>query len=935
MLKRISIVVAAVFFLLSVNYAQLNQTGMISGVVNSPDGTPMPGVTVVIKSPALVLPEMTTVTSENGRYRFPSLAPGTYEVSFILEGMNTIVHKGIVISVGVTSRVDVTMELQSIQESVVVEGQSPTVDRQSTTKAANLDAEFLDSIPALRNLGTYFNMTPGVTSDSVHGSSVRDSAYNLDGVNLADPTVGTQGVFFGMDIMEEISVQSGGLSAEYGSVRGAVINVVSKSGGNKFSGTASVYYRHESLQSDNTTGTPLEGEFSGYKYEVEPGLTLGGPIVKDKLWFFTNLSFNKREQFISGYPYDAPAGQEIPADDYRPYPYIKLTYQPNQANKFILSYNYSDIQRNHRGASRYMLEESTRSQKTPTHVFNAHWTRSFGSNFFMNFKAGGYMSDFNMLTKTDALPTYEYLNNRQTGNFGFDDYNQRDRLQINVDGTMFVDDLAGAHEMKFGGEFQYGWTGRQLLFPGAASPEYPNLNAYSIYLWDGEPFYGQFYAPYDVKEQMMNFSLFVQDTWSISNNLTLNLGLRYEYQKGMIPTQGVDAGPMELFGYSYFRNVDQTITANTWSTLAPRAGFIYDIFSDGTTLLKGSYARYYIANITQWFSGINPNGFVSYSGYIYPDLSLSRLTGIGVPTPEDLAQLGYKDYDLQSPYVDEVTIGIEKELWEDWSIGLRYIKKWDRKLIEDVNSKALDIDALMDNGELIWTNWEPVTTTDPYDGNTVTFWQEKQTFNPKYYVVNAPGATRDYDGVELTLNKRYSNGWSLNASYVFQNSRGLIGTDFDDSWGGTGYYDNPNYHIYAIGRFPLERRHQVKIQGLLKGPWGVNLSGYFRYLSGQRYTRAVRSLDLGLQLSHDDETIYAEERGSRGYPGLAILDLRVEKSFKVGPVTLRAFVDIFNVFNSGVATAYYTISSNPGIEFETMEAISDPRIFRLGAKIEF
>ena len=244
MLKKSMIGALALIFAVTLAYGQLNQTGMVNGVVTSTDGTPLPGVTVIIKSPALVLPQMTTISTENGRYRFPGLAPGTYEVSFALEGMGTVVNKGVKVSVGVTTTVDAELALESVQEEIVVEGKAPTVDRQTTTKAANLDSEFLDSIPALRTIDSYFNITPGVTSRTSHGGSERDNAYNLDGVNLADPAVGTQGVFFGMDIMEEISVQSGGLKAEYGSVRGAVINVVSKSGGNKFSGSASVYYRH-------------------------------------------------------------------------------------------------------------------------------------------------------------------------------------------------------------------------------------------------------------------------------------------------------------------------------------------------------------------------------------------------------------------------------------------------------------------------------------------------------------------------------------------------------------------------------------------------------------------------------------------------------------------------------------------------------------------
>ncbi len=125
-------------------------------------------------------------------------------------------------------------------------------------------------------------------------------------------------------------------------------------------------------------------------------------------------------------------------------------------------------------------------------------------------------------------------------------------------------------------------------------------------------------------------------------------------------------------------------------------------------------------------------------------------------------------------------------------MGVRYIKKWDRNLIEDVNANMLDMDALMDRGELIWKNWEAVTVTDPYDGSTQTFYSQTAFPAAVYYTVNPPGAERNYDGFEATLNKRFSGRWGLSVSYTYQNSRGLIGTDFNDSYGARGYFDDPN-----------------------------------------------------------------------------------------------------------------------------------------------
>ena len=935
MVKKLSMFFAAMLFIASLCFGQSIQTGALNGKVTDMEGGALSGITVTLKSPALVVPEMVTVTNNVGVYRFPALPPGLYEITFSMEGMATVVRKDIVVSLGKSSQVDIEMSLKTQQETVIVTGAAPTIDRQSTTKTANLDIQFLEYIPALRTLASYLNFTPGATADSVHGGSVRDTSYNLDGLNLSDPAVGGQGVTFGLDIMEEISVESGGLAAEYGQARGAILNIVSKSGGNKLSGTASVYYRAQALQSDNTQDTPLKGTTSGYKYEWEPSVTLGGPIVKDKIWFFFNLSFNKRAQLISGYPYDKPLGQETPVDDFRPYPFVKITYQPNQANKFALSYDYVDIRRHNRNASQYRTELSTWVQTTPSHVMNFHWTHSFGSNFFMNFKVGGYHSQFDLKKKSNDPSFYSYDTGLYSGSAGYDDLNPRHRFQFNTDGTIFVDNLAGSHEFKFGAEFLYAWTGRSQIYSNIQDPY--GLNMYRGWIYRGNPYIVQYNVNYESKNEMMNIGLFAQDNWSITKNLTFNLGFRFESQHGYVPPQG-QTNPIVLPDIvTYNRQVTDTINAFSWNTLSPRASLIYDIFSNGSTLFKVSFSRYYMANISQFFDFINPN---SQSGYqaLYPNADwsapLENIVAVwGAPT-----QLGWKNHDVEAPYLDEFTVGIERELFTDWSIGLRYIKKWDRKLIEDASIYELDMDALLDEGKLIWTNWEPIEYTESgaYAGNVVTFWNQLNVYPSDTALINPPGADRNYDGVEFTLNKRYSNGWQMNFSYVWQNSRGLIGTDFGESWGYTPYFDNPNTHVNAIGRFLLERRHQFKLTGMVKGPWGLNFGTYFRYLSGQRYTRQVNSLYYGIDLNQGSETINAEPRGSRGLPAEFILDLHVEKEFKVGAVSLKAFVDIFNVFNNNKALTVEPLSNHEPVKiFGQMVTIEDPRIFRLGARVEF
>jgi outer membrane receptor protein involved in Fe transport len=933
------------FFIGSMVFGQTGQTGMIEGRVTGPDEVSLPGVSVILASPALVIPGLNKVTNVNGVYWFPGLPPGVYELTFKLEGMNTLIRRGIIVGVGKTSTVDVGLTLKTLAEQIVVQGKSPTIDRQKTTGAASLDNELLEMIPTPeRSVMDYFNLTPGINDNTAHGSGEMENSYNLDGVNMGDPVTSTDYVTFAMDTMEEVVVQTGGMSAEYGSVKGAVLNVVTKSGGNQLNGSVAFYYDHESLQADNTKGTdlyhPVQPEKNGRKFQIEPGFSLGGPVIKNKLWFFGHISMISREEYVPGYPHDRPPAESIPVDEKEYFPYIKLTFQPSPADKFMFSYNYSDLRTNHRDASRFYNEDTTQTQTTPTHVFNAHWTRTFGANLYGNLKLAYIKSTLNLHAKTTGPQFGDWLTGFQTGtNWRNRDDNQRDRFQLNLDITTFIDNLVGSHELKIGGELQAAKTAWIM----ETDPD-PKFRLAWIFYWPelvggNGIYYGFHIHPFDRKEDMLNYSLFLNDTWNVSRHLTLNIGVRFDYNSVIWPAQNQDENPpFNPWGTRVDRRIYSSITALEWKNLSPRFGCIYDFFADGSTLFKASWGRYVIPNAIQWVNLAHPNGWYYWTEIYYGYDIIVDTLGLVVPTG---TRVGYQDHDLVASTADELTVGIEREMWEDWSLSIRYLKKWDKNLIHMVDAAALDIDALMDRGELVWRNWEKVETIDPYNGSTVTFYNNLDPYRfSELYIVNPPGAERKYDGIEVTLNKRYSHGWSLNASYVYASARGLIALNRDyidgtQSLGTSNLWVNPNAHINAEGRFPYERRHQLKITGLVKGPWGIDIGGYFRHLAGQRWTRAITSSFLGLQLNQLTETIKAEPRGANGYPSINILDLRVQKEFKLGKVQLKLFADIFNVFNDNTVLEEYLDSSNPSMDFGEDLTIVAPRVMRLGVKIEF
>jgi outer membrane receptor protein involved in Fe transport len=934
-MKKVIVLFGFIWLVAGFAFSQV-QTGTLKGkVFESESMGLLPGVLVKIESPALMVPSMERTTNNEGAFRFSPIPIGSYTVTFSLPGFKTVVRKGIALQIGVTTTLDIILETSTLQEVIEVSGQTPTVDRQATTSVAILNDDFIKQIPATRDVSNFFNMVPGVTGDTTHGSSERDNTYNLDGVNVTDPVTGTRAGSFSMDIVEEISVQTGGIAAEQGSVRGAVVNVVTKSGGSKLSGMASAYYRAKELQADNTKGTVFEGEESGFDYEIEPGFNLGGPIAQNKLWFFFNGSFQKSIQFVNGYPFNEDSN--APYDETRLFPYVKLTFQMNPDNKLVFSYNYSDLKRNHRAANYQREVDSTWIQTTPVHTINLHYTRFFGTDFHMNIKGGAMLYELNLTAKNNLPSYYDSTTREYTVSYGYDDIYRRRRFQFLTDATRFVDDwLGGDHELKAGIEVEYSYDSRYRRH----NRDQYGVGPFFYTRYDGQAYYVLHYQDFTRRDRKLVIGGYLQDSWTLFDRLNINVGFRFDHQEGIIPKQGEERAPEIYGGQTYDPRVLETFKPLIWNTISPRIGLTYDVTGDGKTVIKVHWGRYYIANILQWFVTTNPNNFISWRWRLNPDF-----TTTGDRYSFSATSSVQMDPNLKSPYLDEFNLGIERELFKDVKLGVRYIKKWDRNLIEDVDRNALDLDALMRGDDIftVWTNYAPTTVTDPYDNSTVTFWD---TIDPSLpwlgYITNPPGAERDYDGVEVTLDKRFSNNWSMNASYVYAKSRGLIGTDFDDSWSGQPYFDSPNWHINAIGDFNAERRHQIKLQALVRGPLGINIGAYYRLLGGNRYQRTIRSLDLGLDLNDGNVSIFAEKRGSQKYPDLSILDMHLEKMFKIGKIRLSVFADVFNVFNINTATNLYelsststTINGHPVVFGEAEDIYDPPRIFRLGTRIEF
>lgn len=901
-------------------------TGTLNGTVSDDEGLPLPGVTVAASSPSLMLPQISTATDERGFFRLPQLPTGEYKVVFTLDGFATLVREKIVVSLGSTSVLNVTLRASVLSETIIVVGQGPIVDIESTSIKVNIDRDLLQNIPSGRAYTSVLQMAPGVYSDggrpASHGSTVYDNDFNLDGVSISSPRSGMYStVQVSYDIAEEFQVQSGGHNAEYGAVRGSFVNLISKSGSNDFHGEANFYFQDKSLQSDNTKGTPLEGTYVGFNYAYDASLQLGGPIFKDRLWFFANFSQTYDEVFVEGYPYDKDT--QVPDDYRRRFPGLKFSWQINPSMKIVAGWNGWWALRNNRSASRFRTEESTWKGVFKSQTFNISYSYIISNNMIFAARAAAALADTDYYRKNDLPSYYETTTRLFSGGMGYDNLQLNNGFQFLSDFTYFIDDLIGHHEFKTGVELSWRHIGTEEIY----SKDPRNGIGYYFETRNGLPYRAREYIRGKEILDAYAHGFFVQDKWKPVNRLVLNLGARFDFQKGVVPKQGENRTPVVYGGVTYDPRVLEPITALSWKTVSPRLGVSYDLTGDAKTALKINFGRYYLHAKTTYFNRLNPNGRMIAYYNLNPDWSLGTMYAFSAATA------GLIDPNLKPAYLDEFILGIERELFSELSLKISYIRKWDRQLIDDVVLEALDLNAIKD-GQYQWSGYNPVTVMDPYNNHQIVFYNRDPSLVAESAFLTNPGpeAKRNYSGMEVVLKKRLSKNWQMLASYVYAKATGLLGGDENEIHGATSYFNNPNAHTNAYGRLPGERRHQIKFMGTYQAPWQILISTNYGGFSGAPYTRTVRSNDLGLNLRQGNVSIYAEKRGSRFLPWLHQWDLRAEKRFKIKSINLAVIMDAFNIVNLNTKTSVETISSSSLIAFEQTTTIMSPRAGRIALR---
>ncbi|MEO5895691.1 MAG: TonB-dependent receptor, partial [Vicinamibacterales bacterium] len=608
-----------------------SQTGTVEGKITDEQGAVLPGVTATLTGPR---GSQTTVSDGEGTFRFVGIAPGNYVLKVDLTGFAGQERDQVNVSMAKTVLADFTMKVKSLSETVEVRGSASAIDVKSSATESTISNNVLQMTPLYSSTATrLLDAAPGINSSSAFGGQAGvGNALLLDGVDTRDPEGGSAWTFFNQNLIEEIQIGGLGAPAEYGGFTGGIINTVTKSGGNLFSGLFSMRYTKDTLASDNIPSSALSqnpglGESAITKKLNDYTVQLGGPIRRDKAFFFGSV---QRYSALTD-----PVGPVANSQDISPRLNGKLTLQPSSKDTIILGTQYDNYNVTGRvGAwpTAQAGDQQTVEEDAPEWVWNAQWRHVFGSSTLLESKLTGY-TGYYYLDPVDPSPyTVDFGTGEYSGGGGGQYYADRSRNQGQVSLTKFAEKY-GRHSLKFGAEIERSHVRTQSQYYGPSG--------FYIAAYYGVP-YARYNYGYDVQGDNKRTSVYAQDQWS-AGRATLNIGLRLDHIRGNSPVLDRDVyKPKAAWG--------------------PRVGIAYDLTGNGTTALKGFWGRYYEGAASAFYTSATP-GIQDYvETPIFEDGSLGAPE---VLTPAFL--YGISD-DLKHPRTDEFNVSFETQLTR----GLRF-----------------------------------------------------------------------------------------------------------------------------------------------------------------------------------------------------------------------------------------------------------------------
>jgi outer membrane receptor protein involved in Fe transport len=887
----------------------LELDGAISGTVRDSQGSPLPGVSVTVTSPALQ-GTRTTVTKNDGSYTLTKLPPGgPYKVTFALSSFRSVEITGLQVFVGKDTPANARMELAPVTAEVTVTSERPTVDPTQTNTQQNFTSDYLRKIPvgiAGRSYQGILQEAPGVVgtgNPNVFGGNLAENNFSIDGVNTTDPVTHTFSFNLNFDAIQEVSLQTSSYAAEYGRATGGLVNVVTKSGGNNFSGSADIRYSNNTWTNKGDHFNPSLSKARNTPW----GVTLGGPILRDRLWFFGNLQ--RPDNFTTPVVPNATVAAQLPPSGPVPRKFLgwnsggKITFTASpQLTGFV---EVQDSLATIAGSSNNALRrpEATSTQHQRTRIYDGIFDGVINSNWSAELQIARHEEHLDSVPTSSPTAGSNWNSasqwtNRTGGGVVYDAFNNfqssdRNRNLLGVSTNYYFQGF-GDHQVKVGGDAD------RTYFPSinitTGTPTDPSFcptgftACGATFTFNGFDSAGN-RIPFrqtvssrspQTERDGHSYSAFAQDQWRPISRLTLNLGVRYDRVE-------------------YYNN--QGTDVLNFNKVVPRVGFAFDILGDAKNVIRGSYGQFFY-DPALTFARLFDTGILSGFSQVFQWNTTTKTWGLipgsavgGNPVTQALL-----DGKIKPTYDDQVNLQFERQLFAGASATVGYVYK---------------------------------RTNDIFEDTCIN-----QTTCPDFWISNQPG--RDL-GLHDVLKKNYYGytlqvQWSspsrrifLNANYVYSKSRGSIDSS-TGQFAGTDFDHFPDNFVNRYGFLDDDARHRIKVFAGYSVPVTDTLvSINYSYRTGLPYTT-----------THADPfggggVVFDVPRGTYRTPVLNAFDLQLEQPFHLPfarNATVSVIGSVFNVFNSEQALTFFTSNDSPST-VRTPLTYQRPRNYEIGFRADF
>jgi TonB dependent receptor/Carboxypeptidase regulatory-like domain len=894
-------------------------TGTLIGTVRDEQGAVVPGGQIRVISPALIGGPRDMTTNEAGQFRFPNLTPGSYTLDIERQGFASYHEEDISIGASATLERTVVLKVAGLAESIVVEGSGSRVEARDSGFETRFGPEYLRTIPTRRfSMFDLIRAAPGVSPTSpasgtvntvsAFGSGVSENLFLIDGTNFTCPCQGVSRAEPSVDVIQEVQIQSVGASAEYGNIQGAVFNVVTKQGGNRFAYDASYYGQSSRLTSQPVRlalpGSPATSGFERIRYR-DFTTNLGGPVFRDRLWFFTGY------QYLRDYDSQPGADPRFPRTYEQDKIFAKLTWQLKPNLQLVQSF-HDEFWVNPQvpTVTNPFVATQRLHAHVPTMTFS-HLTHTLSANTLWDVRVGRFVykrkddpssGNWTIPNRSDRLTRVNSGAPQQVGGLTL--------LRTTAKATFshYQREMLGAsHAWKLGTEIEKGEHRQPLIIPTGI--RYVDNN--------GQPFQTVSRGPAISGGQFISTALFVTDAVTIGERLTVNAGLRFDHSRAI----SHDLRAIDLQG----RETDNIIrglgTMYTWNLLSPRVGVTAKLSSDSRTILRASYGRFHQGVLTGEVSQNHP-GLAPITTMAFDPATGGYTTLISVVDPIINLRIDPK---TRSPRTDEYAIGVDRDLGGRLSASVAYIHK-----------EGSDYISWIDVGG----QYRDETRTAP-DGRSVPVRVlANSTAARRFLVTNPEGYFVKYNGLVLAAEKRPFNGWQVYGSYTYSKAYGLQSNSGATAGGAQlstianavpiTFGQDPNDLTNARGRLPNDRPHLFRVMGKFDVPrTGMAIASNFQYFSGKPWAASTL-----IALPQGDRRILLEPRGSRRLSSQSLLDMRLSKTILTREsARIELLVDVLNVLNNKAEEELASddlFSSN----FGRPTIFADPRRAMFGVRLQ-